>query len=382
MVAVGALLSAIAPTFGILLIGRAMQGALGAFLPLEFAIVRDRDPESTGRSVGKLVAALMVGGAVGAVAAGLLSDMVDNPRVVLAVPGVLLALCVPILVARVPETKVRPAGRVDWRGAFLLGFGLLAALTGISNGNLWGWADPKTISSIGIGIGLLAAWVWTARTTENPMVDLTMLARNAIALPIIIASLFGAQLFGSQIVSSLFLQADPSETGYGLGLSAGGTGGIILAMTLMMVVGATLGDRISRRIGVPAVVVLGGVLVAASFALMILVPATMTLFALWSAISGFGNGLLASVLAGVVVSRAPADSVGIAAGLYNASRTAAGALGAAVFALVLSLFTTLDADGKDIPTESAFHVVWGMCLALAALVALLGPRLRDAAIRR
>src|SRR5215218_7923497 len=48
-------LVAVAPTFGILLLGRAVQGPLGAFLPLEFAIVREHAEERAGRVIGLLV---------------------------------------------------------------------------------------------------------------------------------------------------------------------------------------------------------------------------------------------------------------------------------------------------------------------------------------
>src|SRR4051794_34259365 len=57
-VAAGSVLVAVAPTFGVLLLGRAIQGPLLAFLSLEFAIVRERAGRQAGRAIGLLVGAL------------------------------------------------------------------------------------------------------------------------------------------------------------------------------------------------------------------------------------------------------------------------------------------------------------------------------------
>src|SRR6478752_2015425 len=66
LVAGGSLVVAFAPTFETFLLGRALQAPLAAFLPLEFAIVRARDPRSASKSIGVLVGALTLGAAVGA----------------------------------------------------------------------------------------------------------------------------------------------------------------------------------------------------------------------------------------------------------------------------------------------------------------------------
>jgi hypothetical protein len=52
LVAAGSVLNAVAPTLGIMLIGRALQGPLLALLSLEFAIVRERAGEPASRSAG------------------------------------------------------------------------------------------------------------------------------------------------------------------------------------------------------------------------------------------------------------------------------------------------------------------------------------------
>lgn len=64
-VTAGSVVVAIAPSYELFLLGRALQAPLAAFLPLEFAIVRERQPEKAGRSIGLLISALTFGAAVG-----------------------------------------------------------------------------------------------------------------------------------------------------------------------------------------------------------------------------------------------------------------------------------------------------------------------------
>jgi MFS family permease len=91
--------------------------------------------------------------------------------------------------------------------------------------------------------------------------------------------------------------------------------------------------------------------------------------------------VVVGVLPTVIVQQAPPDSVGIASGLYNTSRTASGAVAGAVFALVMSSMITpaLTAGGKQIPSVGAYHVVWAVCAALCVLTAVLALKLRSQA---
>lgn len=241
LVACGAFVVAFAPNFEIFLLGRALQAPLAAFLPLEFAIVRARDAKTAGRSIGVLVGALTVGAAIGSLTSGLLYGALQDLSAVLLFPAVFIALCAPVVYFLVPESSIRKAGRIDWAGAVLLTLGLLSTLTGISNSGVWGWADLKTVITITAGLALLVVWVAVERRVKDPMVDITMLTRSGIGLPIVASVLFGAQTYGSQTASFLWLLSDPETTGYGLGLPTGAAGAIIVLYALAAFVGTLFG---------------------------------------------------------------------------------------------------------------------------------------------
>ncbi|MBC2641290.1 MULTISPECIES: MFS transporter [unclassified Rhodococcus (in: high G+C Gram-positive bacteria)] len=378
-VALGSFVVALAPSFAWLLVGRALQAPLAAFLPLEFAIVRDRNAATAGRSIGRLVGSLTLGAAVGGLLSGFLLDsVIDDVKVVLLVPAVLMTICLAVVYFLVPETTVRKAGTVDWAGAVLLTVGLLGVLGGVSNASTWGWTSALTWAAVGAGTVVLVLWVFVERRVQHPLVDLEVIG-GGMRIPMLMALLFGAQLFGVQTPSALFLRATPVTNGYGMGVTASITGLILALFALAMFVGAAASDRLARSaLTVPGSLALGAALAAVAYVLMIFVPGTPVTFALWLVVAGLGGGVVVGVLPTVIVQQAPPDSVGIASGLYNTSRTAAGAVAGAVFALLMSSMVTpsLTAGGKQIPSLGAYHVVWGVCAALCVATALLARKLR------
>lgn len=382
LVALGSVVVALAPSFAVLLVGRALQAPLAAFLPLEFAIVRDRDPKSAGRSIGKLVGALTFGAAIGSLGAGALYGAVGDLRLVLWVPALFLAVCVPVVAFLVPESRVRARGTTDWLGAALLGVGLLAVLGGISNAASWGWTSPLTASAVLGGLALLVAWVAVERRVAHPLVDVTLLVRGGIGLPIVIAFLFGAQLFGSQTASTLFMLSDPGAVGFGLGLTSAAVGIVSLVVALAAFVASSTGDRVATRLGVPGAVALGGALLTAGYVGLLLGSGSAVVVVAAMLVGGLGNGVLISVLPTIVVTRAPADSVGIASALYNTSRTAAGAVAGAVFALLMASFVATVGSGDAAVTTTSFTgyvAVWGVCAAIGVAVTALARFLRGPA---
>ncbi|MGH1549644.1 MFS transporter [Leifsonia poae] len=380
LVALGSIVVAIAPNFGLLLLGRALQAPLAAFLPLEFAIVRDRDENSSGRSIGKLVGALTFGAALGALGAGLLFNATADLRLVLWIPAIFLTLCVPVVAFLVPESKTRASGRIDWLGAALLGVGLLLALGGIANAATWGWANPITWVVILAGVALVAGWVAVERRVAHPLIDLRVLTKGGVGLPILIAFLFGAQLFGSQTATTVYLLSDPATVGFGLGVTSATVGIVTLVTALAAFVAASLGDRLATRVGTRLALVIGGVLVMASYVTLIAGSASLGIVVVALILGGLGNGVLISVLPTIVVKRAPADSVGIASALYNTSRTAAGAVAGALFALVMASFLTTIGSGATAVTTTSYAgyvAVWAICAAVGLAVVVLALFVRE-----
>ncbi len=376
LVTVGSIVIALAPNFEVLLVGRALQAPLAALLPLSFAIARERAGESSGGAVAKLVASATIGGALGGIGAGLLLAVLGDLRLTLWVPAVVLALCIPGVILFVKETTVRAAGGVDWLGGGLLGIGLLLALGGFANAPTWGWTDPKTLSGILVGALLLAAWVAVELRVKHPLVDFRVLVRGGVGLPLIIGFVGAAQFFGSTTATTVFALSDPAVNGYGLGFTPATAGIIVILTTVGTFATALLGDRVVRALGTRGALMLAGALVATGYVAMILGGGIVAVFLTASVITGLGTGLMLSIVPATIVRVAPADSVGIASGLYNTARAAAGAIAGAAFAFVMA---SVSAGGVSEPGSSVapFIAVWAICAGLCILFSVLSMFVRE-----
>ena len=376
VVTLGSIVIAIAPNYGILLAGRALQAPLAAFLPLAFAIVRERAGESSGRAVGSLVGSATIGGAIGGIGAGLLLQAFGDLRPTLWVPALVIALCIPGVVFFVKETSVRATGGVDWLGASLLGLGLLFALGGFANAPAWGWADPKTLTGLAVGLVLLVAWVVVENRVANPLVDFRVLIRGGVGLPLLIGFLGGAQFFGSSTATTVFALSDPAATGFGLGFTPATAGLIVLLTTVGTLVTAFTGDRVTRAVGVRGALVIAGLLVAGAYMILVVGASIVAVFLAAAVVTGLGTGLILSVVPATIVRLAPADSVGIASGLYNTARAAAGAIAGAFFAFVMASLAAPVGSGAS-SGAAPFIAVWVICAGISVLFALLALFVRD-----
>lgn len=377
LVALGSVLVAIAPTFGVLLAGRVVQGPLGAFLPLEFAIVRERAGERAGRAIGLLIGALAIGGSLGLLLSGVARQYLSLSAT-LWVPAVVMIVVVPVAVLLVPETTVRRPGRTDWAGAGagLLGLGLVLFLVALGNGSTWGWTDARTVGGLLGGLAALTAWVVVERRVEHPLIDLSLVLRGALGLPVLAGFCYGAELYGSQVAVALFLGL-PASTGFGLGLAPGQLGLVLLAFGAAAFVGTVVAPRLAERVGSRATVVTGAALTAAGYVLTVPAHGSAGVFVCWQVLVGVGNGLVLAALSTQVVVRAPADSVAISSGLFNTARTVDGAVAGAAFAAVMAgMLVRAPGADKPITAEAGYLTVWLVCAALALAVAALALRTR------
>ena len=373
LVAIGTVLVAVAPTFGVLLIGRAIQGPLGAFLPLEFAIVRERAGGQPGRAIGLLIGAVAIGGGVGFLLAGITRQHLSL-SLTLWIPALVMIAAVPVAALLVPETTVRMAGRIDWGGAALLSTGLVLFLAAVGNGSAWGWADVRTIGGVMGGVALLATWVWFEQRVAHPLVDLSLVLHGPLALPVLAGFFYGAELYGSQVAVALFLGL-PASTGFGLGLVPGQLGLVLLVFAAFAFVGTVLAPRLAERFGSARALCAGALLTTTGYLLTVAAHDTAGVFVLWQALIGLGNGVVLATLSAQVVTRAPADSVGISSGMFNISRTVGGAVSGAAFAAVMAaLVTQLPGAARPVTSEAGYVTVWAVCAALALTVAGLAMR--------
>ena len=369
----GSVVSALGDTLEVVVAGRILQGVGGGIFPLCFGIIRDEFPrERVGTSIGLISATLGIGGGFGLIIGGLLVDHASYHWIFWmgAVMAALAALATEIFV---PESPVRTPGKVDIRGAAVLGVGLALPLVAISRANTWGWTDPRLLGLCALGLAILAFWVVLERRTDQPLTDITMLRHPPVLMTNVTTLLVGFGMFGSFILIPQLAES-PESTGYGLGLGATGAGLLMLPGSLSMLLVGPLSGVLGARLGNKVPLALGGLVTSIGLVLMGLDHGSELAIVVWNTLASIGIGLAYAAMPNLIVDAVPQEQTGEATGFNAVVRAVGSSLGSQVTAAVLA-GTALASTG--LPTDGGYtgaFILSGAVAFLAALAALAIPR--------
>ncbi|MDX3854039.1 MFS transporter [Streptomyces sp. AK02-01A] len=340
--AIGSLVCGIAPNVEVLILARAFQGVGGALLvPGSLAIIQATfHPDDRARAVGLWSGFGGVGAAIGPFVGGWLVDGAGWRWVFfLNVP--LAAICVPVALRHVPESK-DPAehGRFDVLGAVLAAAALALVTYALIAEALW-----EGIA----GVLVAVVFVLVERRRADPM------------LP---PSIFKSQQFSSVNLVTLCVYAAiggfffliPLQLQVVVGYSALGAGAALLPTTVLSLLLSARSGALGQKIGPRIPLTVGPLLCAGGLLLMLRVGQGSSYLAdVLPALLLMGLGLVtlvapltATVLASVDTARA-----GLASGVNNAVARAAGLL--AVAALPLLAGMGQEAYRSPPQFDAAFH---------------------------
>jgi EmrB/QacA subfamily drug resistance transporter len=359
----GLVIAALAPSFGILVAGRGVQGLGGAVFPLAFGVIRDEFPRGRVASgIGLVSATWGVGGGAGLVVAGPVVDSLGYEWIFWLSSIAVLAATI-MTVRFVPESPVRRRARIDWTGAALLSGGLLCVLLALSEGNRWGWAAPATIGLVAAGAVILVIWARVEWRTEAPLIDMRMMARRGVWTTNLVGMLLGCGMFSTYLIAPQFVQT-PEATGYGLGMSVTGAGLVMLPMTLMVLVGSPISGWLTTRVGSRLPALVGAALAAVASLLMAFLHQTIWEFALASALFGLGSGLSFAATTNLIVDHVDAGETGVATGVHTVLRAVGGALGSQIAASVVAGTVGL---ATGLPSEAGYTAAFAVLAGATAL---------------
>ncbi|MFC8358360.1 MFS transporter [Streptomyces griseorubiginosus] len=378
-VAVGCLLAALAPSIGVLIVARVVQGVGGALFPLSFGIIRDEFAASeVSGSISNLSAVIAAGGGVGIVAAGPIVTALDY-RWLFWIPVAIVIAATLIAVRYVPESPRRAEGNVNWLGAVLLSAWLVALLLPLSQAGTWGWGSARVLGLFAVAVALFALWLGSEARSRTPLIDLRVMRLPAVWTTNTAALLFGAGMYSIWSFLPGFVQT-PSSAGYGFGASVTAAGLLMLPMLVAMFLSGVLSGRLEPVVGAKSLLVAGAALGAVACGFLALWHDERWQIAVVAGLFGLGIGLAFASMANLIVGSVPADQTGAATGMNANIRTIGGSIGAAV----TSVLVTGHLQPSGLPHESGythgFALLAVLCLA-AALAALLVP-VRRAAVRR
>ena len=256
---VGSGLGGAAPDFAVLLIARVLQGAGGALLaPAALATVTvtfaDPKERATAFSVFGAIAAL--GGALGLLLGGVLTEHVDWRSTLFVNLGI-AAVTLAGALAVIDRDVARERKRLDVLGTVLVSLGVFALVFGFSRAQTNGWGATETLASLGASAILLSAFAWWQTRAPHPLLPLRILLdrdRGASLSALMLANvgMFAVFLFLTYYLQ-LSLHYSPVTTGLAFMPLIGG-----------VIAGSVFGLQFLPRFTGPRFIVPGGMLTAAA----------------------------------------------------------------------------------------------------------------------
>ncbi len=372
--AVGSLLAAVAPSIGVMIVARVIQGAGGGMVPVAFGIIRDEFPAGkvTG-AVGVLASLTAVGAGLGIVLAGPIVAALDY-HWLFWLPMILTIIAAVSAVLFVPESPVRTPGRISWLPALLLSGWLVALLVALSEAPDWGWGSSRVIGLLAAAAVLAAGWVLAELRAATPLIDMQMMRRTAVWTNNLVALLIGVGMYATFAFLPEFVQT-PSVAGYGFGASITRSGLMLLPSSITMFAVGMLAGRLTRLFGGRILVIAGCLIGCAAMTILAFAHGQAWEIYASTAIMGVGFGLVFSAMSALVVAAVPTSQTGVASGMNANIRTIGGSIGAAVMASIV----TSQLGPSGLPEETGYTIGFAVMaggLALAALAGLLIPSAR------
>ncbi len=366
--ALGSLLIALAPSFELILLGRAIQGiGGGGIIPTASAVIGDAlPPQQRGRALGLIGATYGMAFVLGPPLAALVMVVASWQWIFLA--NLPIAAVVLLLARRaLPSPSPRPAAALlpplDWRGivvVFALLIALVLGITRVADGyagvTLW----PGLLAASGL---LLALLVWLERRAAMPMIPMSLFANRQLAVT------YGLTVGAGFGMGSVIFLATVATLAHGV--SRAHAGFALLPLVLCSMLGSMGSGRLLNRLGARALVLAGFALLMLGYAASALTGLVLWGFLLATMPVGLGVGVVVGgALRTIAIDEAPVALRGAAQGLVNIF-TSIGTLLSATAIGALADFAGGGARGFDLAYRA---VAVAMAAMLLLALALRGPR--------
>ena len=296
LILLGSVVAALAPSFEVFLVGRALQGLTYGIVPVTIALARQHvDRDRSQSAISSLSVTVATGIGVGYPLTGVIAGTLDF-RAAFWFAAIFVVSAMLVVLRFIPShvggKQVQPP--FDFPGAALLGLGLGALLLGISEGSHWGWDSGALIGVVALALVALAVWVRIELRSAHPLINLRVLRRPDVVLANATAIGLGGAMYIGLSMGSLVAQA-PASTGYGMALPVIWAGWVMFPLSVGSFLANRVVRRVSRRVDLAVLLPVGAGTMAFAAAQLWLAHAE-----LWELLCGmflFGVGMGASYAA-------------------------------------------------------------------------------------
>lgn len=347
----GSILGGLAPSEGVLIVARVLQGgAAGLLQPLAMQVIFVVfPPDKRGSAMGIYGIGVVLAPALGPVIGGLMVDSFSW-RYVFFMPLPFCAAGLLLGTLLLPgRAGPGPARRFDWIGLALLAVFLWTLLDGLSHGQRNGWASHSILTSFVVAAVSGAAFLAWELHTPSPMLELQLFARRSFAGAAIVSFIFGAGIFGSTYLIPLFVQTVQGYTPTRAGL-------LLMPSGLVMGVMFPIAGRLIDRAPAYATTIMVGLVIFAVSSFLMAGADTHTSFwqfAWWTVLGRIGLSFIMPSLSAGALKALPLELVGQGSGVLNFTRQLGGALGVNLLSIALERRMMLHIDAYTATQDAA-----------------------------
>lgn len=204
---VGAIIAAIAPNFGILLLGRMIQGvATGLILPLMFTVAMQVfAPAKLGTAMGVCALVIMFAPAIGPTLTGLILAKLSWRWIFWAfVPFLAIALLFALSSLENVGKLSRP--KIDGLSIITSVIGFASIVTAVSFASSQGWGSPLVLGLLLFGIVVLAIYVYRQLHIAEPILNLRIFANPAFRAGALMMMLDFGIILSAMYILPMYMQ--------------------------------------------------------------------------------------------------------------------------------------------------------------------------------
>ena len=335
----GSAICGAAPSLGLLIAARALQGLGGALImAISPAMLISAFPaHERGRALGLNAVIVAIGVSVGPTLGGLITAYftwrwIFYVNVPIGIVGIIATLRV------LTERMHWGQGHFDPLGALLLAVGLIAITLGLSFGQEWGWTSPLLIGTLVVGVCALIALVLVEHHVSNPIINFSLLHHRVFLSANLSLILSFLALFAVSFMLPFYLEELR-------GFSTEKAGLLLTPLPLTIAVLAPISGTLADRIGTRWLAA-GGLAMACIG--LILISQLNAQSSVWDIvwrliIAGIGQAMFQSPNNSALRGAAPKEQRGIASGFLATGRVVGQSISVALAGAIFAAFGGADA---------------------------------------
>ncbi|WP_243673987.1 DHA2 family efflux MFS transporter permease subunit [Lentilactobacillus kisonensis] len=374
---IGAVISALAPNFAILLVGRMIQGiATGLILPLMFTVATlIFPPYKLGAAMGMIGLVIMFAPAIGP------TRRHDPWPAVVALD--LLAICA-IFTYRFLLSFQVPAKRrnvtkphVDTFSIILSALGFGGLVTGVSLASEAGWASMEVIGTLVAAVILLAWYIRRQVTSKTPILNFRVFTNKQFTVGSILVMLDFAIILSSMYLLPMFWQN-------GLAIPVALTGIVMLPGGIVNAIVSAIAGRFSDQVSPKLLITMGYGVTIIGIILLLFAKATSPM---WYVILGH-----IVIMVGAPLAMSPSQTFGLGAlnqatsgdgsTIMNTFQQIIGAMATAIATSLLAFGQHLSNGSGQVAFTTGFHVGLLFTLIVAIVAFLIALTIKKTSVKR